>query len=177
MKLVFFWDVCLDLKCLFENACAGNLVDDLCLGLLFDLLFMFGCWVRTFFRFVLLACLESVRGIWFVRRRDFFRSFGSCLFTSWYWNSQKISVLFFFSNSFIKNAFSRLRVRFITVKLLDFQNLFYLLFFQDSSTHLNFENQNLNGWLRLTIFCFSFLQYYLRGIFLWLHIFIAFLNY
>lgn len=169
--------MCLDLKCLFENACVGKFVDDLCLGLLFDLLFMFGCWVRTFFRFVFLAGLESVRGISFVRRRNFFRSFGACLFTSWYWNSQKISFLLFFSNSFIKNAFSRLRVRFITVELLDFQNLSYLLFFQDSRTHLNFENQNLNSWLHLTIFCFSFLEDYLRGIFLWLHIFIAFLNY
>lgn len=43
LKLVFSSDVCLDLKCLFENAYAGKLVDDLCLGLLFDLLFMFGC--------------------------------------------------------------------------------------------------------------------------------------
>jgi len=135
--------VCQDLRCWFEIACANKLADDL--GRLFDLLFMVGCWVRTFFRCVYLVSLESVQVISFAHLRNFFRPFGLCLFTFWNWNSQKINFLLFSSNSFIKNAFSQLRVKFITAKLLDFRNLSYLLFFQDLHTRLNFENQNLNS--------------------------------
>jgi hypothetical protein len=70
-----FLDGSLDFVCLFENACEGKLVDDLCLVLLFDWLFMFGCLGGTSFRCEFLAGLESVRVISFGPRRNSFRFF------------------------------------------------------------------------------------------------------